>query len=48
LSADTFTALGDDFVAAIRGSDGKVDTVKAAEIVPTLPAGDANLFVNSL
>lgn len=48
LSADKFTALGDDFVAAIRGADGNVDVTKAAELVPTLPADDANLFVNSL
>lgn len=46
--ADSFTALGDDFVSAIKGESGFVDVEKAAEIVPTLPADDANLFVNSL
>lgn len=48
MDADKFTALGDDFVGAIKGANGKVDVEKAAEIVPTLPADDANLFVNSL
>lgn len=48
VDADRFTALGSDFVQAIRGKNGKVDAEKAAELVPTLPLGDANLFVNSL
>ena len=48
MSADRFTALGDEFVSAISGSDGNVDISKAEAIVPTLPADDANLFINSL
>lgn len=46
--ADRFAALGDDFVNAIRGDDGKVDIKKAEELCPTLPADDARLFANSL
>jgi hypothetical protein len=46
--ADRFAALGDDFVNAIKGEDGKVDIKKAEELVPTLPADDARLFANSL
>lgn len=48
LSADRFVLLGEDFVTAISASNGNVDVEKAAEIIPTLPADDATLFVNSM
>jgi hypothetical protein len=48
LPADRFVALGEDFVSAIASQDGKVDLQKAAELVPTLPMGDANLFVSMM
>jgi hypothetical protein len=48
LQADRFVALGEDFVSAIANQDGKVDLEKAAELVPTLPMGDANLFVSMM
>jgi len=48
LAADRFVALGEDFVSAIASQDGKVDLEKAAELVPTLPMGDANLFVSMM
>lgn len=48
MSAEQFILLGDDFVSAISGDDGKVDVEKAAEIIPTLPADDADRLVNSL
>lgn len=46
-SAETFSALGDDFVDLIEGENGNVDIAKAAEVVPTLPMDDANLFVSA-
>lgn len=48
MPAEKFAALGDDFVAAISGDSGNVDTEKAAELLPTLPADDANVFVRSM
>lgn len=43
-----FSALGDDFVSAISGSDGCIDMAKLAEVVPTLPADDADLFMRCM
>lgn len=36
--------FGDDFVEAITDAFGCVDTEKAAEVISTLPRGDADLF----
>lgn len=47
-AAEDFAALGEDFVAQIKNDEGKIDPEKAAEILPTLPLPDANLFVKSL
>jgi hypothetical protein len=37
-------ALGDDFTSAVAPTGGWVDTEKLANIVPTLPRGDIELF----
>jgi len=48
VSAEQFSALGDDFVSAIADGDGKVDLEKAAAIIPTLPMDDTSLFKRSI
>jgi hypothetical protein len=42
------SALGDDFVAAVQDEQGGIDMAKLAGVIPTLPADDAKILVNSL
>jgi hypothetical protein len=42
--SDFAAALGDDFVQAVGTANAWLDTEKLAQIVPTLPRGDAELF----
>lgn len=48
MPAEKFAALGEDFVSAIADDNRNVDSEKAAELLPTLPADDASVFVRSM
>jgi len=48
MRANQLSALGDDFVAAVQDEQGGIDMAKLAGVIPTLPADDAKILVNSL